>query len=626
MIDSRGLRGAVAAGMLLLVVFAVELRAESPAGDQMLGMLPAESLFVVRVNNFEYTISQVDQYLAGVSPMPMGLAMLVRMQFANVLGSPELNGVNMNGNFAIFGVIEPGQSAEPDPTNVFVGIFVPITDYQRFVSGNANVSPPDANGISKIAGSAVFTALAKRVGSYLLITSASNYKGLIAMAKSILVAKGSVGGLVGALDADEAKRAVKEPLWTYGNIQEVSRSFGPLIFGKLEQFKKKLESMKSSEQVTVGNPTAIVNMYIGTLEMLMKETQFLSITVNPRPDVLTITNTISAVPATKMANMFVAAPGMGQESKLLGYLEDGAAMNFGANINKAFMNQICECGFDLMTAVCGDIPADEMDKMKTLMRDKISATGDSMAFSFMAGTQGKPPFACKYVVELEDADKFDRIFSEQMKALNTGSFTAIYDNMGMKMDFAMKRAIDSYKGTAINSIKLTLKSTDPNSPQGQMINAMYGDGIDYRWAIVDRLCVFAFFGDVDSAVRELIDTAKAGGPKQTAIEMKAALALLAGADKADFVGTFNFLRLFRMGMAMATAIVPVPMPQTDIATKSNIAFAGKIGGGRMTVEVAIPKEHLMEIMTVVQSLQQKLMPQQPTVQDSNSPDVEKGNF
>ena len=213
-----------------------------------------------------------------------------------------------------------------------------------------------------------------------------------------------------------------------------------------------------------------------------------------------------------------------------------------------------------------------------------------------------------------------------MKALNTGSFTAIYDNMGMKMDFAMKRAIDSYKGTAINSIKLTLKSTDPNSPQGQMINAMYGDGIDYRWAIVDRLCVFAFFGDVDSAVRELIDTAKAGGPKQTAIEMKAALALLAGADKADFVGTFNFLRLFRMGMAMATAIVPVPMPQTDIATKSNIAFAGKIGGGRMTVEVAIPKEHLMEIMTVVQSLQQKLMPQQPTVQDSNSPDVEKGNF
>ena len=165
MIDSRGLRGAVVAGMLLLLIFAVELRAESPAGDQMLGMLPAESLFVVRVNNFEYTISQVDQYLAGVSPMPMGLAMLVRMQFANVLGSPELNGVNMNGNFAIFGVIEPGQSAGPDPTNVFVGAFVPITDYQRFVSSNANVSLPDANGISKITGSAVFTALAKRVGS-----------------------------------------------------------------------------------------------------------------------------------------------------------------------------------------------------------------------------------------------------------------------------------------------------------------------------------------------------------------------------------------------------------------------------------------------------------------------------
>ncbi|GAH21723.1 unnamed protein product, partial [marine sediment metagenome] len=35
---------------------------------------------------------------------------------------------------------------------------------------------------------------------------------------------------------------------------------------------------------------------------------------------------------------------------------------------------------------------------------------------------------------------------------------------------------DSYKGISIDSAVLIMKSTDTNSPQGQMINAMYGDG------------------------------------------------------------------------------------------------------------------------------------------------------
>ena len=100
--------------------------------DKLLQMVPAESLFVVRVNNLDYTLNQTDQFLAGLSPVPIGVAMLARMQFANVLGSPELNGVNMAGSFAVFAVTAPGESTETNPpSNMFIGGLVPVTDYKQ---------------------------------------------------------------------------------------------------------------------------------------------------------------------------------------------------------------------------------------------------------------------------------------------------------------------------------------------------------------------------------------------------------------------------------------------------------------------------------------------------------------
>src|SRR3989304_8208540 len=63
--------------------------------DEILRKIPSDCLFCVRINNFEDTLSMLDQYLAGGSPMPMGTSMLIRMQLANILGSPQLTGLNM---------------------------------------------------------------------------------------------------------------------------------------------------------------------------------------------------------------------------------------------------------------------------------------------------------------------------------------------------------------------------------------------------------------------------------------------------------------------------------------------------------------------------------------------------
>ena len=61
MFNSKCLRNAASVVLLVLLVLATGLQAQSsatPAGDQLLKMIPAESLFCLRVNNFEYTVCQ----------------------------------------------------------------------------------------------------------------------------------------------------------------------------------------------------------------------------------------------------------------------------------------------------------------------------------------------------------------------------------------------------------------------------------------------------------------------------------------------------------------------------------------------------------------------------------------
>jgi len=243
-------------------------------------------------------------------------------------------------------------------------------------------------------------------------------------------------------------------------------------------------------------------------------------------------------------------------------------------------------------------------KIKSLARDVVNVFGGNDAMSFFVDPNSKPAFVVKYVIEMKDADKdkFDELIDEAVELFNTGGIADFYKNMGMETSYAVKRDVDSYQGISIDSGRFVIKSTVPDSPQGQMINAMYGEGFDYRWAMVDGMCVCVAGGNVDSSIRQLIDQVKAGGPKQMASEMKTALALIPQADKADFVGTYNIPRLFKIIGVMTT--MPMPMPQMDISTKSNIAFAGNIANGKMALEVALPKEHLMEMIAMFQKMQQ----------------------
>ena len=169
-----------------------------------------------------------------------------------------------------------------------------------------------------------------------------------------------------------------------------------------------------------------------------------------------------------------------------------------------------------------------------------------------------------------------------------------YKEMGLEMDYVTQMNVYEYKGAKVNSASLKFKASDPNSPEAQIIEKMYGEGFEYRWATVDGLCVEAIAGDVETAIKQLIDEVKAGGASEAATDIKQAVTMLGdGGD--DFFGTFNVIRMLKMMSVMPS----FPIPDISVESKSNIAFGGKIGDGKVVLKVAVPKAHISEVIKVV---------------------------
>jgi len=87
--------------------------------------------------------------------------------------------------------------------------------------------------------------------------------------------------------------------------------------------------------------------------------------------------------------------------------------------------------------------------------------------------------------------------------------------------------------------------------------------------------------------------------------------LLGDVKQADFFGTFNLLRLVQM----AVAFLPMPLPQMDLPTQSNVAIAGDIGAGKLQVRIAVPKQHVLEAMMAIMKMQQQKMQSQQQQDD-----------
>ena len=573
----------------LAVIFVFAIATSLGAAEEPLKVAPENSLFYMQVNNLDYSLSQVDQFLAGLLPVPMGIQMTVRMQLAQMLGSPALDGVKTTGKFAVFAAV--GENGQFDDNAI--SILLPIIDYHLFVSSNVNLTEPDANGICQIKGAA--GGVVTQIDSFAMIKSPESYNELLAFKKSAAGRK----SLSEVLTAEQISEADKAPLWLYVDIQQVNKIFGAQIAAGIEEAKRQIQNMPK-EILGSGDPARFFNFYAVAIKAFLEQTKSVAVAVNPKPDVLVLSSTVSALPDTEIARFLTSDSAAKTDNKLLGYLQDGAMLNGSGNITGK-LNAYFTPFF--IKAFGGTLSSEDQAAIDSYIANLKTVYTGYDAMSLAIDPNDKPPFSGVYVAQVAGKDKFRSLLEESQKLMQTAFFRDFYKSMGMDVGFTINYDTDNYKGVSIDSMKLSMKTTDPNSPQAQLINSFYGDGIDYRLAYIDGLGIYSIGGGMDTNMKKLIDTVTAGGPGSLCSEMKAALALLPDAERKDFVATFNIIRALKIVPAM----MPIPMmPKMDSPTKSNIVVAGSLGDGKVRIDTAVPKQHLMEIMQVFQTTRSKV--------------------
>lgn len=352
------------------------------AGQDVLEAVPADALFAIRLDNFEYTLGQLDLFLVGIAPTPNITSMMGRMQLANALGDPNLSNVNLRGQMAIFGT-----AIQKEPNTVprmFISALIPVTDYKKFITSNPSATKPDSNGISTIGQMKMLVA---QTGDYALLASSDEYAAHSAAIKAIKAKNLSL-----SLSAAQRKAAAKARIWGYGNVQQAIKLYGPTIFSKMDEAQK----LFAVKDPNMAQTAQLMTMYIDTARKLMGEIKDITLTGSPQPDVLSVTGTLTAIPGTDIAGMLVQNPAAKGPNKLLGYLPDNAVMSVAARADKPFTIKMYDEFFDIFTPMLGKtFTAEEKTKVQNLTKTAVNSLGDSIVFSMMPTPITRPTSASR---------------------------------------------------------------------------------------------------------------------------------------------------------------------------------------------------------------------------------------
>ncbi len=570
--------------------------AEEPAGDALLEMLPADCLVCVRVNNFQASLGQLDQYLAGASPVPVSLSMLATMQMAGVFGDPMLTGLNMQGTFAMAVQKLPGEESK----ELFAVFLVPLSDGQTFMKENKFLTP-DPNGVFILAapnapmGELAVLPFAER--KFIAVSQAASRKELLDFGRLIKEKKGS---LAGKLDSAVAKKAGAEPAWAYCNLAALSELYNDEIE---EGLAKATESMAKLSDTFFGKFQPHIKAMLKFSQKAMAESDRLTISLNPSAQLMTAEVEFAAKADTEIAQMLVRDASISDGFSLAGWLDEPAGVCALAKLNKSSLRKFYYVYIDMLAAQPeANLKPEDVDKVKSLISRAMRASGDEIAYSF-SYVAGKPPFELAEVATVKDGAAVRKLIEESM------TLSDVFMWKAMKY----KPGVETYKTLPIDSLSIEMPWPDmPGQDPNMMAQAM-GKNFEYYYAYgPDK-----FFMSAGPAAKEklkaMID--RSGQPAAAASgDIAIALKTLPDAGKADMVTAVNIIRLVK-GLSSMTNQMTAQFGQTmpdfwkdiDTTTTSCLAMGGYMGNGSAKCVIAMPKEHLAEVIRIFMQVQQKQM-------------------
>ncbi|UCG58124.1 MAG: hypothetical protein JSU70_01195 [Phycisphaerales bacterium] len=567
-------------------------------GGMALQVLPAETLFCVMARNLDSAGTAVNEYLEGVAPKSFDAKDEVLSKLAKMLGGEKPAGVDLNGAFVIFGVNLPSKEAPVNPfANVLMGALLQVEDYENFVSGNPNVGEADGDGVSAITMDGRTQAFVTQVGRFAVMSHPGSRANLIRFKN---MQTGTGRGLDTVLDESEKESLRSSSIWAYANVQQSSKLFAPLLFAQLEGAKVMLKKAQEQRRTAMADPSAAIDFYGKIIEMLIRGADHVAIGIAPAADKCRFTFQAKAVDGTMLWDLF-GAPEYADLSGLLGYLDDGALLNVVTKVDRKGMKLAYMGMIDLLASLSAGALGDaDVARIRKMTEKAIDAMGDGLAISMKGGSGTDGPFCLKYVIRVRDEDAFNEIIKEELKMINEGVFDKMYKSFGMEIKAKVETETSAYRGVDIGYAKLSLKMGKEDSPEAQMLNKIWGEGMEYRWAVLDGHCVYAFGVDTGTVVRKLIDQVKVGGPDGLAWEIETAIDVLeveGEGQEYDFGGTVNYVRLLNMMSGFIAASGGPEIKPLDMSTRSNLVFAGRTADGKLHVETVLPKQHLTELTT-----------------------------
>jgi len=559
---------------VILAVFGVF--AGGAAGQGVFDVVPANSLFVMRVHNLEYTLGAADQYLAGLSPMPMALSMLARTQMGMAVGDANLTGIDLRGDWAIFVMTTGEPVGKP---KFFPVVAFPTSDYNKMLATNPTATKPDANGIGTI-GAMKF--LVAKAGDYGLLLPNPGYGDALAAIEAV---KGETLGKRAGFVGPDAKSLI----WVRANVEGLYKNYGPMLNEKLDK------GFTNCQGQPVETPE-VVKLYFNMLRNILPQAKDVSIGINFDANQATLDSAVTAVSNTAFDALLASVSTEANAGhKLLTLLPGDSAFAFSHQVDKRFMLQAREMMLDAFAPAFGPSLTPEKRKEGDALAAKmVENMGDEMAGAFGPAESNVPPFAYTFVLPVTSGKVFDELKKEYLKIMNEQYYKDFYSKLGITGDFKLQTGAENYSGTAIDRLSMIFRCIDPNNPANSEIKKMYGDSIVEDIAYVNGLGLHAMGGDVNENIRVLIDKAKAKSNEMPQ-SIAAAIAALGG-EKHQMVGMINIINLFKIAAKIPGSNMPFNKDAlAALQSNSGIAIAGDVTSNAVKIKAVVPKAHLMEI-------------------------------
>jgi len=453
----------------------------------ILDIVPSETLVCARVNNLSESLSLLDDYLIGLSPMPLPLEILATSQLGNMTGNPMLTGVDTSGDFVICASL---LSAAKEPAIV---LMMPVTSFTGFISSYPANPTADADGIYTITISdgTNISAASSPDGKYAIVAESVNRQAIIDMLKNT-TKESSLGYL---LDESEITRSTDNPLWIYGNVENAVEILGVFITGSLQEMKQMMEAM-TDDNTPMPNEQ-FIDLYFNSIICTINQIKSASITVTPSSDKLSVSAAVAAKPGSNIANALAVDATPKNNFELAGYLDQNAAMNASGQVNRKLVENLTNLFLENFSSMSEDFAG--IEKLIELTNDAMAG---EVAFS-MSAADGPFPFVIKQIMRISKTDNIDLLIQQNFQAnieiyKLMGSADVDYDS------FINSATSVDYKNIAVHSMKLPV-STMPN-----MTVDMSDISIDTNIAIIDDIMILTMGAKSLDEMYNLIDSIQSG--------------------------------------------------------------------------------------------------------------------